>query len=291
MMGRYYRQKPDLRPNEVFVHFSMSTPHSIALVGFSELERSTFESLFRLAARRPPGYQIVQALSGASLILANADDAAAMAGLHDRPAQAKVLLFGRSDGGTGWPCQHRPIMLMSVLTAMDQLLAPRGEPVTSSRPGVDPLAQWTPEATLPMPVHTRRLTQAAAPASAAVPDESVLVVDDSDTALKFMERLLRRVGYQADLVRSGEEALQQLLRQFYRFVFVDVVMTGMDGYQVCRAIKHARFPDGRTPVVVLLTSQGGAIDKLKGRLAGCDAYLIKPLSEDELLRVLARHGA
>ena len=66
MMGRYYRQKPDLRPNEVFVHFSMSTPHSIALVGFSELERSTFESLFRLAARRPPGYQIGQALSGAS---------------------------------------------------------------------------------------------------------------------------------------------------------------------------------------------------------------------------------
>ena len=44
-------------------------------------------------------------------------------------------------------------------------------------------------------------------------------------------------------------------------------------------------------MVVLLTSQGGAIDKLKGRLAGCDAYLIKPLSEDELLRVLARHGA
>jgi CheY-like chemotaxis protein len=269
----------------------MSTPHPIALIGFSELEHSTFESLFCLAARRPPGYQIVADVSAATLILANADDVAVMAALRDHPPLAKVLLIGRSDGGTGWPRQPRPIKLMSVLTAMDQLLLPRAQAVTPSTPGVDPLARWAPDATLPAPVHTRRLTQAVAPARVAPSDESVLVVDDSDTALKFMERLLRRVGYQADLVHSGEEALQKLLRQSYRIVFVDVVMTGMDGYQVCRAIKNAPFPDGRTPVVVMLTSQGGAIDKLKGRMAGCDAYLIKPLSEDDLLRVLARHGA
>ena len=204
----------------------MSTPHPIALIGFSELEHSTFESLFRLAARRPPGYQIVAEASAATLILANADDGAVMAALRDRPPRAKVLLIGRSDGGTGWPRQSRPIKLMSVLTAMDQLLPSRAQAVTPQQPGLDPLAQWAPDATLPAPVHTRRLTQAVAPARAAPADESVLVVDDSDTALKFMERLLRRVGYQADLVRSGEEALQKLLRQSYRIVFVDVALRG-----------------------------------------------------------------
>jgi CheY-like chemotaxis protein len=265
----------------------MSSPHPIALVGFSELEYSTFESLFRLAARRPPGYGIVADAAAASLILANADDARVMAGLRVQPPQAKVLLIGDSDGGTGWARQPRPIKLMSVLTAMDQLLPPRADQAMPSRPAADALARWAPEATLPLPVHTQRLTQATAPV--ARPDESVLVVDDSDTALKFMERLLRRVGYQADLVHSGEEALQQLLRKAYRFVFVDVVMTGMDGYQVCRTIKQARFPGGRTPLVVMLTSHGGTIDKLRGRMAGCDAYLIKPLSEDDLLRVLAGH--
>jgi two-component system, cell cycle response regulator len=68
-----------------------------------------------------------------------------------------------------------------------------------------------------------------------------------------------------------------------------VMMEGLDGYQTCRAIKQRKYSDGKPPVVVMLTSRGGTIDKIRGTLAGCDAYLTKPLNERDLIAVLAKH--
>jgi two-component system cell cycle response regulator len=64
-------------------------------------------------------------------------------------------------------------------------------------------------------------------------------------------------------------------------------MPGMDGYEVCKQIKAAA---GTIPptAVVLLTSKSSPLDKLRGNLSGCDAYLTKPVAEDELLATIAR---
>jgi DNA-binding response OmpR family regulator len=129
--------------------------------------------------------------------------------------------------------------------------------------------------------------------SAPLTDDSqfddILVVDDSDIALKFMQNRLSRYGFRVQLVRSGEEALSNLGNRHFKFVFLDVMMEGLDGYQTCRAIKQRKYPNGKPPVVVMLTSRGGTIDKIRGTLAGCDAYLTKPLNESELVGVLAKH--
>jgi DNA-binding response OmpR family regulator len=119
--------------------------------------------------------------------------------------------------------------------------------------------------------------------------DNILIVDDSDVALKFMQNRLTRYGFAAELARSGEEALSLVASGAYRFVFLDVMMDGLDGYQTCRAIKQRKYPEGSPPVVVMLTSRGGSIDKIRGSLAGCDAYLTKPLNEAELLKVLSSH--
>jgi CheY-like chemotaxis protein len=119
-------------------------------------------------------------------------------------------------------------------------------------------------------------------------DDGILVVDDSETALHFMLNRLRRFGFTAELVHSGEEALKRIAQRPYKFVFLDVMMEGMDGYQACRAIKQRYYPDGKPPVVVMLTSRTGTIDKAKGKLAGCDAYLAKPLTERDLALVLTK---
>jgi two-component system, cell cycle response regulator len=119
--------------------------------------------------------------------------------------------------------------------------------------------------------------------------DHILVVDDSDIALKFMRNRLTRFGFRTDLVNSGEEALGRLNLRPYKFVFLDVMMEGLDGYQTCRAIKQRKYTEGKPPVVVMLTSRGGTIDKIRGTLAGCDAYLTKPLNERDLIAVLAKH--
>jgi two-component system, cell cycle response regulator len=117
----------------------------------------------------------------------------------------------------------------------------------------------------------------------------VLVVDDSDVALKFMQNRLRQFGYEGQLARSGEEALALVAEADFKFVFMDVMMTGLDGYQTCKAIKQNKARTGTAPVVVMLTSRGGTIDKIRGTMAGCDAYLTKPLNEKHLVTILVKH--
>ncbi|MBC7649839.1 MAG: response regulator [Vitreoscilla sp.] len=119
--------------------------------------------------------------------------------------------------------------------------------------------------------------------------DDILVVDDSDVALKFMQNRITRYGFRAELAKSGDEALIRLSAEKYKFVFLDVMMEGLDGYQTCRAIKQRKYGSGKAPVVVMLTSRGGSIDKIRGGLAGCDAYLTKPLNEAELLKVLSKY--
>lgn len=133
------------------------------------------------------------------------------------------------------------------------------------------------------------LGSALPPVLTAQQYDDILVVDDSDIALKFMQNRLTRYGFRAVLSRSGEEALTRVASESYKFVFMDVMMDGLDGYQTCRAIKQRKYESGRAPIVVMLTSRGGSIDKIRGGLAGCDAYLTKPLNEAELLKVLSKY--
>lgn len=119
------------------------------------------------------------------------------------------------------------------------------------------------------------------------PMEHILVVDDSDIALRFMAMHLQRFGFQIHLARSGEEALRRVAERRFEFVFLDVLMEGIDGFQTCKAIKRADFPTGQTPpTVVLLTCLNSPADRLRGTMAGADAYLTKPLRELELLKVV-----
>jgi two-component system cell cycle response regulator len=250
------------------------TPHAIALVGFTSFEYSAFESFFRLA-RRQPGFRIVDDLNAAALILANADDLDVMRDLVAVAPRQHVLLVGASGHGTAWPVQPRPIKLMSVLTAMEQLLSPAPAAAASQGTGAP----------------RRRAAAKPAdeePTQPMATDDGILVVDDSETALHFMQNRLRRFGFTAELVSSGEEAIKRIAQRPYKFVFLDVTMEGMDGYQACRTIKQRYYPDGKPPVVVMLTSRTGTIDKAKGKLAGCDAWLAKPLTERDLATVLTK---
>lgn len=260
----------------------MTRPYAIALLGFTAFERSTFVSFFRLAARRVPGYAVVDDPQACDLIVANADDSATMAALRGHPPRARVLLVGAGDGGTGWPVESRPIKLMGVLTAVDQMLGLQPQ-VPAPKPA-------TRDAGRPRPITDTPAREAGeAQATGQPADDGILVVDDSETALRFMRNLLHRVGFTAELVRSAEDALARLKTRPYRFVFLDVMLEGMDGYQACKLIKQGNYEGGSPPVVVMLTSKAGAIDKIRGTMAGCDAYLVKPLEERALLKLLARY--
>jgi two-component system, cell cycle response regulator len=117
--------------------------------------------------------------------------------------------------------------------------------------------------------------------------DHILIVDDSDVALRFMALHLQRYGFEMHLVRSGQEAIEKVSQRHFEFVFLDVMMEGLDGFQTCKAIKRASYSGSRPPpTVVMVTSRGTAMDKLRGTMAGCDGYLTKPLEENALLKII-----
>ena len=118
----------------------------------------------------------------------------------------------------------------------------------------------------------------------------VLVVDSAPIARKFLMQRLRRLGYDPYCVDNGEQALALIGRQAFDIVFLELALTpedGIDGLGLCQAIKQKPdHPQGIAPAVVITTGQGGSSNRVRGSLAGCDAFLIKQLIEDEFLAVL-----
>jgi two-component system, cell cycle response regulator len=103
---------------------------------------------------------------------------------------------------------------------------------------------------------------------------------------RFMAQKLQQFSINVDYAASGEQAIGLTGSKRYTCVFLDVVMPGMDGYQVCKLIKAGRSSNDTR--VVMLTSRDGTFDKIRGKMAGCDAYLTKPIDEEKLMTTIVR---
>ena len=115
---------------------------------------------------------------------------------------------------------------------------------------------------------------------------SILVVDDALPVRTFMkQRLHDFLGNKVavDLACNGEEAIALAQKTSYQMIFLDVVMPGLDGYQVCRELK--RF---QSIPVVMLTSKGSTLNKVKAKMSGADGFVTKPPSDQELTTELEK---
>jgi two-component system OmpR family response regulator len=130
------------------------------------------------------------------------------------------------------------------------------------------------------------------PLSAAARHNSrmrVLVVEDETKLAELLARGLREEGHAADLAAQGEEALWMARAVDYDAIVLDVMLPGVDGFEVCRRL---RAREVWTPVL-MLTARDAVDDRVSGLDAGADDYLVKPFSFDELLarlRALTRRA-
>ena len=125
-------------------------------------------------------------------------------------------------------------------------------------------------------------------ADATIAGRVVLVVDSAPIARKFLVQRLEALGYEVHSAESGDRALAMVEHQAYAIVFLELILEGgIDGLGLCQAIKQAPHPRGGVaPAVVFTTGNAGSTDRVRGWLARCDAYLIKPLLEDDLIAAL-----
>jgi len=108
----------------------------------------------------------------------------------------------------------------------------------------------------------------------------ILVVDDAPENIRLLEAVLQPRGYTVDTARSGSEALERLAAEPPDLVLLDVVMPGLDGYEVCRRIRAD--PATELLPVVMVTAQSGK-ERLRALEAGADDFVVKPFDQAELL--------
>ena len=124
------------------------------------------------------------------------------------------------------------------------------------------------------------------------PAPRALLVDDSTLALHFLAGRLAPWGLQCDLATGSARAIELLAHNDYDFVFLDVELgdgSDLDGLALCQHIRRHR--GGRAPALLALVSaHRSELDRARGTLAGCDAYLGKPLQADDLAKLLRRQG-
>jgi CheY-like chemotaxis protein len=117
--------------------------------------------------------------------------------------------------------------------------------------------------------------------------ETILVVDDNHDNVEILKAFLESRGYTVAAAEDGRTALARMEEVHPALVLLDVMMPGMDGWQVCRTIKN--HPDLGDTRVVMVTAKGGFEDKFEGMRSGADDYVVKPVDLKELEEKVKRN--
>ena len=108
--------------------------------------------------------------------------------------------------------------------------------------------------------------------------EKILVVEDEVSLQETLSYNLRKQGYEVETVGDGPSALEAARRLKPELILLDIMLPGMDGFEVCRILRN----EMSTPVL-MLTARDDEIDRVVGLEVGADDYLTKPFSMRELI--------
>ena len=268
----------------------------VALLGFGDFERSALVSYLRLSGTRVPAYAETVSLADANFLVVDADHVGALDAVLGADRVADTVFVGAlaPEGALAW--MMRPIDPLQVFREIDAAVALRKsqapaapESVTLSAAPATP-ADPTPSAGEPAPM--ARSAHRAGDLSAPI---AALLVDDSEIALRFLERQLQAMGLRTEKAADSQRALELLAQHPYDVVFLDVDLgphSEVDGLTLCQRIKRQppHTASSGVPVVVMVSAHTSTTDRVRGSFAGCDVYMAKPLDEETLRRSLRTLG-
>jgi CheY-like chemotaxis protein len=283
----------------------MSTAYRVAFLGLRALERETLDACLRLTQQRTPRFERVAMLDDAELLVADADDPPAVQLVLASERMATTVFVGSAAplGAAAWV--PRPIDAQHLLRELDGLVVrPGGVSVdlpldiqTSAAAASSPPLAATSAAANSVRLGTGDRRRRPPPSPAAPPPTppapTALLVDDSEIALRFLETRLQRWGLVMDRALSSGRAIEMMAQRHYDFVFLDVELgtsSDLDGLALCQHIKRTQERHTTASAVVMVSAKSQEMDRVRGSLAGCDAYLSKPLNDVDLQRLMLRHG-
>jgi two-component system, cell cycle response regulator len=242
----------------------------IAVKGLKSMERDLLRELVKVSQRRTPRLEIVEErrVREADVVVVDTRDAAAMAWAQERPwlARRPVIWIDGTQAAPGHTLLRRPVQWPILPMVLARAL----------EAGPDTAAAASPASSS---------ARSSLLAGAFTPQ--VLVVDDCAATRAQLRGLLEPAGYEVAEADAVSAALEHIARHHVDCVLMDVVMPDVDGYEGCHRIKAGPHATGAIPVVIV-TSRGSPFDHLHGKMAGCDAYLTKPVDPRQLAEVLGQ---
>lgn len=267
----------------------------VAMIGISESERNILRNIFKLSQYR--NYTYIVAVPGelTDILIVDADDPQAM-------GEWRQTKGGAATGGSASYRSNIPTIMVTHEEPPDSILHYIRRPFVASRVinvldhlankelqsdheriiGVDPNQKLTTE-----PVKPAADSVVKADAPNAAPTLTALVVDDSAPVRKQIELELKMFGIHVHTAETGEQAIEYINKNYYNLVFLDVVLPGIDGYQLCKMFKKDKAKK-KIPVI-MLTSKSSPFDRVKGALAGCDTYLTKPVKQETFQKTVKKY--
>jgi twitching motility two-component system response regulator PilG len=254
------------------------TDFTVATFGFAEREQRVLMSVLSISSGREPTFYHYTMTDDqhADIILINGDvtevssDWVEYQKVHTKQKPSTIIKVSeKSKQESGDSCNYqmrRPILASRLLSLL--------ESVVINELGYEPVAAIqadSPVSEAPVPHYDKGI--------------EVLVVDDSLTARIQLKNALNDIASHVDLAETGEEALGLLAKRRYDIIFLDTILPGIDGFTVCKVLK--KNPKNGGVPVVMISASNSPKQWLKGKLAGCEAYLSKPVKKsvfDETLK-------
>lgn len=256
----------------------MTNNLKVGLRGISEKNAEKLEKIFQATGNRDRTYSIAELTDRADLLIVDIDDKT----LSDSKAhidavhpETPVVTVGQSDKPEGSDYHIKGLLLATrVIRVLDQVKISAGNRQTFVS------SEHPPEAN--NPVADARATRHKTYTYA------VLVVDDSELMQKIIALELGKASWplSVDFAESGERALAKVASRTYDFIFLDVMMPGMDGYETCGRIR--RIAEMKKTPIIMLSARTSPLDEVKGVMAGCTNYITKPIKSDEFQNMLDR---
>ena len=239
---------------------TMRDSTNVSCIGLTESDTHILQNIFKIVQQLHKEIKFVDPknLHEADLVFVNVNDADSLATLDILNEQITPIVISNT------PLKNqisikRPLVLKRVLQVVENICSTRNDSKqdntnTSNHPHI-----------------SNQL-------------EQVLVVDDSFPVRKYMEQKLHELSagnIRLAFAGNGEQAVTQIRTTAFDAVFLDVVMPDINGYKICKWIKSVQ-PNCK---VILLTGRKSPIDKVRGSMSGCDAYLTKPPDEERLSEI------